>query len=139
VSIVRNIPVDLKEMSAMRRYVNLKTVIPGLMLSTLLGSLGAAQVAAARPAPEFLTKRVKYVDLDLSRADGAAILYSRIRSAAHQVCDPPSSSVFTESFVAARACMRQAIAHAVVDVNAPALTNLHLAATGQSIRLTERQ
>jgi UrcA family protein len=120
----------------MNRHVHLRTAIPGLLLSTLMGSLCAFDMAAAaEPSTDFVTRRINYSDLDLSRKAGAAALYSRIKSAARQVCDPLGASELWVSYTQVRLCVHQAIDRAVADVNAPALTSYHQARTGQPLRL----
>jgi UrcA family protein len=123
-------------MNTMNRLLNVRTAVPALLLSTLMGALGAIDMAAAaEPTPEIATRRINYSDLDLSRTAGAAALYRRIKSAARQVCDPMDSRAFGISYTAMHACVQQAIARAVADVNAPVLTSYHQAATGQPVRL----
>ncbi len=67
---------------------------------------------------------VRFPDLDLSKAAGAAALYARLRHAARVVCDPMDSR---EMGIAAiyRACMDQAVANAVAGVNSPLLSQYH--------------
>jgi UrcA family protein len=65
-------------------------------------------------------RRVNFADLDLTKTAGAAVLYARIKSAAREVCIStdwlPKMSTVTDE------CRAQAVARAVADVNAPALT-----------------
>lgn len=123
----------------MRRYMNMKIAIPGLLLSTLLGSLSACtDAAAAEQAKEVATRKVSYADLDLTRDAGAAALYSRIHFAARQVCEPVSDTWTWRVLEPARRCIEAAITRAVADVNAPVLTSYHLAKTGQTIDLAEK-
>ena len=123
----------------MRRQTNMRIAIPGLLLSTLLGSLSACTDAvAAEQAAEVATRRVGYADLDLTRDAGAAALYSRIHFAARQVCEPVSAAWTWKVLEPARRCIEAAITRAVADVNAPALTTYYLAKTGQSIDLAEK-
>ena len=125
------------ETSALRRYMNMKTAIPCLLLSAL-GSLSACTDAGAATHQdhEIATRRVNYADLDLNRSEGAATLYSRIRSAAKYVCRPGSDN--WEWTPSTNRCTEQAIARAVADVNAPALTSYHAAHTRQPlIRLAQ--
>ncbi len=80
---------------------------------------------------EVVSQTVKYGDLNLAHAAGAVALYGRIRSAARNVCasdGSPELRFATET----KACMKQAIAHAVADVNQPQLTQYYLVKTGQS-------
>ena len=120
----------------MRRYVNAKTALSGLLLSSLLGSLGACTDAiAADQGIDVATRKVRYADLDLSRDAGAAALYSRIRIAARQVCVPTYGTFTWKLLDPTSSCMELAITRAVADVNAPALTSYYLAKTGQTIHL----
>jgi len=121
----------------MRRYLNMKIAISGLLLSTLMGSLSACTDAAAAEQ-EVVTRRVGYADLDLTRDAGAAALYSRIHFAARQVCEPVSATWTWRVPEPARRCIEAAITRAVADVNAPALTGYYLAKTGQTIDLAEK-
>jgi UrcA family protein len=71
---------------------------------------------------------VRFSDLDLSKFDGAAALYARLRYAARIVCAPGESR---EMGIAAiyRACMDEAVANAVSKVNRPLLSQYHQART----------
>jgi len=119
----------------MRRYINLKTAIPGLLLATLGWLSACTDVAAAEQASEVTTRRVRYADLDLTRDAGAATLYSRIHVAARQVCEPAYGIRTLKVFEPTHRCIEAAITRAVADVNAPALTSYYLAKTGQTIHL----
>jgi UrcA family protein len=107
----------------MPRFVNLKTAIPCTMLTILLGSLSA--VAAAGPLDEVPSRKVNFADLDLTRNAGVAVLYARIKSAAREVCLPTYTWV-AEDNKATLQCREQALARAIADVNAPALTGYYL-------------
>jgi UrcA family protein len=117
-------------MSAMRRYLNLKTAIPFTLLTILLGSLNAcADATATERGADVPSRRVRFADLDLTRGAGAAVLYSRIHSAAREVCEPAIVSFPQKWMVGTRRCVDEAIARAVADVNTPALTSYYLAKT----------
>jgi UrcA family protein len=120
----------------MPRHVNMKTAIPCTLLALLLSSLSAA--AAAVELGEFATRTVCFADLDLTRSAGVAVLYARIQSAAREVCEPLIARAL-ESVERSHRCTEQAIARAVADVNAPALTSHYLAKTRQTITLAQRQ
>jgi UrcA family protein len=107
----------------MPRTVNLKTAIQWTMLTILLGSLSA--VAAAAPLDEVPSRKVNYADLDLTRHAGVAVLYARIKSAAREVCIPTYTWV-AEDNKATQQCRELALARAIADVNAPALTDYYL-------------
>jgi UrcA family protein len=108
----------------MPRHLNMKTAIPCALLVMLLSSLSAA--AAAVESGEVATRRVSFADLDLTRSAGAAVLYARIKSAAAEVCEPINVREVA-SVMRSHGCAQQAIARAVADVNAPALTSYYLA------------
>ncbi|MEP6885478.1 MAG: UrcA family protein [Gammaproteobacteria bacterium] len=128
----------------MRRYTKMKTAIHALLGTAYLASLGACTDVYAANAPsnqslEFAQRTVKFADLDLTRAEGAATLYSRIRSAARLVCTPTFATWEWEAAKSARPCIDKAIDHAVADVNAPALTSYYTKQTRQTIRLAAKQ
>jgi UrcA family protein len=117
-------------MSAMRRYLNLKTAIPFTLLTILVGSLNACADATAAERGDDVPRRVvSFADLDVTRSSGAAVLYSRIHSAARTVCEPGIVSFPQMWMVSTRRCVDEAITRAVADVNAPALTSYYLAKT----------
>jgi UrcA family protein len=89
----------------------------------------AAGASAATPKVQLVSDGVnKYVvqfsDLDLSKIDGAAALYTRISYAATIVCDSLRSR---DVGIAAkyRACVAQAIAGAVASVDRPLMSQYH--------------
>jgi UrcA family protein len=124
-------------MSAMRRYMNLKTAIPCALLVMVAGSLSACADAVAR-GDEVPSRRVSFADLDLTRSVEAAILYSRIQSAAREVCEPVIVSRPLASLAVTHSCVREAITRAVADVNAPALTSYYLAKMRPTIKVAQR-
>ncbi|HLZ99515.1 MAG TPA: UrcA family protein [Steroidobacteraceae bacterium] len=67
---------------------------------------------------------VRFPDLDLSKIDGAATLYSRLSYAATVVCNSLHSR---DLGIAARyrACVAQALANAVSNVNRPLVSQYH--------------
>jgi UrcA family protein len=69
---------------------------------------------------------VSYADLDVNAADGAAVLYHRIRVAAAEVC-----SIYDTRDLAQRAlrqsCIDRAVVDAVAAVNNPVLSERYLA------------
>jgi UrcA family protein len=89
----------------------------------------AAGASAASSKSQFVSDGVnKYVvrfsDLDLSKSDGAAILYTRLSYAAAIVCNSLRSR---DLGIAAkyRACVAQAIANAVASVDRPLVSQYH--------------
>lgn len=97
----------------------------------LLGSQIAGPALAGELATDVSTRVVRYADLDLSSPAGAAALYARIEAAARDVC-PVAIDRQLASVGPARRCTEAALARAIADVNATALTNYHLARTGQN-------
>jgi UrcA family protein len=89
----------------------------------------AAGASAASSKSQFVSDGVnKYVvrfpDLDLSKIDGAAALYTRLSYAATVVCNSLRSR---DLGIAAqyRACVAQAIANAVANVDRPLVSQYH--------------
>jgi UrcA family protein len=89
-------------------------------LVSVLAVLGASPTLAGEPSRSI---KVSYADLDLSTAAGAATLYSRIRSAARQVCGP--EGVIYYDMRGWKRCFNGAVSDAVTKVNSPRLTALH--------------
>jgi UrcA family protein len=67
---------------------------------------------------------VRFSDLDLSKADGAAVLYSRLRQAAAIVCSPLQSKRLGMA-TQYQVCVDHAIAGAVASVDRPMLSQYH--------------
>jgi UrcA family protein len=131
-------------MSAMRRQLMMKIATQCLMVTAYVGALGActdvyaADTSTVRGS-EFAQRTVSYADLDLTRSAGAEALYTRIRSAAKQVCAPSFPTWEWEATKTTRPCIDQAIARAVADVHAPMLTSYYMAKSQQTIRLAGRK
>jgi UrcA family protein len=72
---------------------------------------------------------VHFADLDLSRVDGAAVLYQRLQSAAESVCmDFRTRDLLSNAN--ARSCIAQAVSTAVAQVNRPVLNAYYRAKRG---------
>jgi UrcA family protein len=98
---------------------------------------GALATVAALPAsangydsPPQIT--IKFGDLDISKPQGAAALYARIRAAAKVVCPRIEERNLGEK-VRNDACVDHAILIAVTQVDAPALTALYSKSTGKEV------
>jgi len=91
-----------------------------LAASLLAGSLGVAHAATPQDLPQVV---VSYSDLDLSSSDGVRELYTRIASAASEVC-PYADARELRQVALNRACRNAAISRAVRDVNSPQLVAL---------------
>jgi UrcA family protein len=81
-------------------------------------------------------RTVHYADLNLNTQAGAAVLYTRIRNAAEQVCGDVGARDLTEA-AAAKACVDRAIFASVRSVDNPKLTSEYNTRVGaaQSIDL----
>ena len=101
---------------------------PAAMILASLTS-GIATVSFASNSTEVLQARVKYGDLNVSSASGAATLYNRIRGAARNVCRPFDSRDFASQKLLA-ACVHDAMSDAVNEINRPALFTFVNAKTG---------
>jgi len=97
--------------------------------AVLIAASQLAGVALAGDRSDEPRKQVvRFADLDLNRAAGAATLFGRIRAAARDVCEP-----LKPEWLASHQCMDLALARAVADVNAPALTDYYVATTGRPL------
>jgi UrcA family protein len=111
-----------------------KTTIRKITISAaMVLGFGAAAASADTSNSQFVSDGVnKYIvrfpDLDLSRLDGAATLYNRLRSAAAIVCSPLEGRNL--GMVAQyKVCVDQAIAGAVSSVARPMLSQYHASHT----------
>jgi UrcA family protein len=104
----------------------------GAWLPVLMAGAAMLTIVAPRTAPAaddgLPTIIVSYADLDLSKPEGARILYARIKRAAHKVCAPLASREVRRNFLW-RDCYEGAIANAVATVDRPGLTALHRSST----------
>jgi UrcA family protein len=89
--------------------------------------INAAQAGEPFDTPPH--KVVSFRDLNLNSAEGVAVLYNRIRSAAHEVCADPDRWDLSEMKL--RPCIDDAVARAVAQVNRPMLTSLYQAKGGK--------
>lgn len=71
-----------------------------------------------------LSETVKYGDLDLNRSQDASRLYKRLDRAARNVCAPLRGRSVTPA-AKHRACVNEAVAKAVSEVDQPLLTQYH--------------
>ena len=79
-------------------------------------------------AEDVPSKTVRFSDLDITKSDGAKVLYSRIRAAAQDVCGL-SAGTDPIQRMATKGCIEKAVDKAVKDVNAPMLTYLRFGST----------
>jgi UrcA family protein len=107
------------------------TCLPRLFTTAIFSALAlgsaAASVAAGDSAPQVV---VKFGDLNLSNAQGAAELYNRIAAAGKEVCRSlDSRDLATRARL--DACVHKAIADAVTMVDRPELFAIYNAKTHQ--------
>ena len=107
-------------------------LIAGAIFTALVSSLSA--IASADENTGSPQKTVKYTDLTVSSAQGAASLYNRIRIASEEVCSPLDHGDLA-SKMHMKACVHKSIADAVGQVNQPALTAVYNARNGGSLPL----
>jgi UrcA family protein len=101
--------------------LNMRTKIQVLLLSFL--AVGGSSLAmASDPFVTVKTETVKYGDLRLISAVGAAVLYGRLTGAAERACGGPLETVPLVQRQRFKQCVDEAIAKAVTDVNNPMLT-----------------
>jgi UrcA family protein len=74
-------------------------------------------------------KTVDYSDLNLGGSEGAAVLYSRLMSAAEEVCGSADHRDLA-GLAAVKPCVDQAMTQAVSSINSPMLTSLYVTKTG---------
>jgi UrcA family protein len=109
--------------------------IRGALATAIFGALtcGLATVCSAGETnPPQIT--VKFADLNVSNAKGAAALYARIQRAARQVC-PHLDARDLGSRGPMDACVTKAIADAVAKVGEPALFDAYNLHNSQPIRI----
>ena len=106
----------------MFRRLMMKCILPSALLATLVGPMAAvaSMIKRSDAAPQ---RVVKFADLDLTRSEGAAVLYSRISAAAREVCVPPYAGPRMQSRM--DECRHRAIAKAVDDVGSATLTKYY--------------
>jgi UrcA family protein len=79
------------------------------------------QSAHAAPPQAVRSIVVRFAELDLSRIQGASILYQRLKGAAGTVCAPLDDRELARH-ISFTACVQNSISTAVAKVNQPALT-----------------
>lgn len=88
------------------------------------------QSAYAAPPENVPSIVVHFADLDLSRSEGAAVLYHRLRGAAERVCSPLDDRDLARH-MSFTACVQGALSTGVAKVDRPALTAYYEAKTNR--------
>ena len=105
-------------------------IVGCLTVVGLAGPLTAGAVTTTSPDSDAVPSRVvRFADLNLDSREGVRRLYSRIKSAAEEVCVPVYFRA-TASNVSQRQCQQRAVEAAVAAVRSDSLTALHLAVDG---------
>jgi UrcA family protein len=89
-----------------------------MMILGLAVGIQSANAGSPQDVPSVV---VPFGDLDLSRSEGATVLYRRLRSAAETVCAPLDDRGVARH-MSFKACVQSAISAAVAKVNRTALT-----------------
>jgi UrcA family protein len=105
-----------------------------LRATALCGVIASSAAALPAVADNFApgNVRVTFGDLDVSRPQGAAVLYGRIRAAAEKVCSPLEASRLAAGTYL-DACIDKAVSEAVTKVDQPALSIVYSAKKGVSL------
>jgi UrcA family protein len=95
--------------------------IKSLALISLVGIASVASAASTELAP---TKAVAYGDLNVNSVAGAKALYSRLRAAAREVCEPVRSidSMYPVAF---ERCYTESMSRAVARIDSETLSRVH--------------
>jgi UrcA family protein len=86
-------------------------------------ALCTVQLTAQAADDSLPSRKVSYADLDISKAAGAKVLYSRIAAAARQVCELNGYKDLN-TMRRVNQCTDHAIDNAVKEVGSPALSAL---------------
>lgn len=97
-----------------------------MMTVALALGFQSAHAFGPQPGPPVV---VHFADLDLSRSQGAAVLYQRLKVAAETVCFPFDDDLTLARQRIYKACVQSAISTAVAKVHRPALTAYYEANT----------
>jgi UrcA family protein len=100
--------------------IRLRGLIAAAILGALASSFSAVCAAADTDATDLRSRVVTYRDLNVSKAQGAAMLYGRIRAAAEGVCSVPEDADYSAK-LRESPCIHKAIAEAVSAINQPEL------------------
>jgi UrcA family protein len=113
-------------------------VISCLVVAGLSSPLTARALTVCAPGNDAAPSRiVRFADLNLQSHEGVRVLYSRIRSAAQEVCEPVYFRL-AESNIRQRRCQDRAIERAVAGVRSASLTAFHVALTDQTEHALDR-
>ena len=113
-------------------------VVCCLVVAGLCGPLTAGALTVSAPENDGVPSRVvRFADLNLQSREGIRALYSRIRTAAQDVCEPVYFRV-ARSNISQRRCQERAIEQAVAAVRSDSLTAFHVSLTAQTEHALDR-
>jgi UrcA family protein len=115
-------------MNTMNTVSRFRTIIAAALFGTLASSFAVSPAVADSSIPPQTT--VKYEDLNIASPEGAAVLYSRIRRAAKNICSRIDGDGF-DAYGQRQVCINKAMLDAVTKVNAPALSALFASGYGK--------
>jgi UrcA family protein len=110
--------------------MNITKIRATTISAAIVLGFGAAAASASTSSNQYVSDGVnkyivRFADLDLSKVDGAAVLYNRLRQAAAIVCRPPESRSLGMAATQYRVCVDHAIAGAVASVGSPMLSQYY--------------
>jgi len=111
---------DVTHQNLLAVVSRMKSKIHMLLLS--LVAVCGSSLALADTQVTVKSETVRYDDIRLISAVGAAVLYGRLHGAAERACGGPVDTVPLAQRVRYKACVDEAVAKAVADVNNPMLT-----------------
>jgi UrcA family protein len=120
-----SLPKEIKMSKSITTSALAMTMCIAATLSYNAAGASAGSPSSGQPATNASHNYVvRFNDVDLSKIDGAVVLYARIREAAGTVCRPLESRQlgFAQKH---RVCMDRAISDAVASVNRPLLSQYH--------------
>ena len=113
-----------------------------LTTTMMIVALGlSSQLAHAAPPEDVHFIEVHFADLDLTRSDGAAVLYHRLQAAAKTVCASLEARDLA-SQMRFKGCVETAIGSAVAKIDRPTVTAYHEAHTtgrNAAVQIAENQ
>lgn len=96
------------------------------MKTILIAAIAASVMSGAAYAGTGIASRtVSYGDLDLGRPAGAEMMLRRIENAAESVCGGRAGFRPLKARAAHEACVRETIADALLDLNAPLVASTY--------------
>lgn len=115
-----NFPNHFQE-QAVKNLSKMQSKLVKFMVAASFLAMGATAIGGEAPVHESVGYPVGYSDLDMSKVEGARILYLRIRHAAETLCE----SAATWGKKEGDACVRKATDDAVARVNSPLLSQYY--------------